>query len=72
MDDSDSGWKQFQYETLFGLKESTSIEATRRLFYVICSRAQESLALIAYTSNPTAVKEHILDTKWFDREEIDI
>jgi len=72
MDDSDSGWKQFQYETLFGLKESTSIEATRRLFYVICSRAQESLALIAYTSNPTAVKEHVLDTKWFDREEIDI
>lgn len=72
MDDSDSNWRQFQYDSLFGLKESKSIEATRRLFYVICSRAQESLALVAYTSNPAEVKRFALRANWFVEEEIEM
>lgn len=72
MDDSDSNWRQFQYDSLFGLKESKSIEATRRLFYVICSRAQESLALVAYTSNPAEVKKYALRANWFGEEEIEM
>ena len=52
----------FSYDKLLGMKaltetdtknrlegKDTSIERTRRLFYVTCSRAQESLAVIVYT-----------------------
>jgi ATP-dependent exoDNAse (exonuclease V) beta subunit len=50
------------YETLFGVKplgptaqkkadngEETTIERTRRLLYVTCTRAEESLALVLYS-----------------------
>nr|WP_321257937.1 UvrD-helicase domain-containing protein [uncultured Pseudodesulfovibrio sp.] len=70
MDDSNTRWRQFSYEALFGVKESSTIEATRKLFYVTCSRAEESLALIAYTSNPDKVKSYATESGWFTEEEV--
>lgn len=74
----------FSYEKLFGVKEKTatdlkneqegkdtSIDRTRRLFYVTCSRAEESLAIIAYSSNPEMVKKHVLTDGWFEENEIE-
>ncbi len=38
-------------------RKETGIDRTRRLLYVTCSRAENSLALVAYTEeNPSAVK----------------
>jgi DNA helicase II / ATP-dependent DNA helicase PcrA len=83
LDDEDAGGNFFSYEKLFGVKaptkldndnqkkgKETSIDRTRRLFYVTCSRAEESLAIIAYTSEPIKVKENALRQKWFAEEEI--
>ena len=49
----------------------TSIDRTRRLFYVTCSRAEKSLAIIAYSSNPEMVKQHVLTNGWFEEIEIE-
>jgi len=75
----------FSYEKLFGAKtksnadlrnegagQETSIDRTRRLFYVTCSRAEESLAIAAYSDNPDAVKRQVVASGWFTEEEIDI
>jgi DNA helicase-2/ATP-dependent DNA helicase PcrA len=50
MDDAEARGFLFSYEKLFGGKEAgdTSVESTRRLFYVTCSRAESGLALVAY------------------------
>ncbi|BCD98645.1 UvrD-helicase domain-containing protein [Marinagarivorans cellulosilyticus] len=83
LDDGESRGNSFSYEKLLGAKEpaksdndnqkkgkETSIDRTRRLFYVTCSRAEESLAIIAYTSEPNKVKENALRQGWFAEEEI--
>ncbi|MPW26434.1 AAA family ATPase [Alkalibaculum sp. M08DMB] len=84
IDDSEAKGFSFSYERLFGAKEKTttdlknikegketSIERTRRLFYVTCSRAKESLAIVAYSSNPEKIKKSVLAEKWFDEKEIE-
>ena len=48
----------------------TSVERTRRLFYVICSRAEKSLVIVVYTDNPKAVRNHIISQNWFSNDEI--
>ncbi len=50
--------------------KETQIEKTRRLLYVTCTRAEESLALVAYTENPDAVAKRLIDSKWFKAEEV--
>jgi DNA helicase-2/ATP-dependent DNA helicase PcrA len=83
LDDEEAKGFLFSYEKLFGAKESsntdiknieegkeTSVDRTRRLFYVICSRAMKSLAIVAYTSDTSKVKQTMLDNGWFDKEEI--
>jgi DNA helicase-2/ATP-dependent DNA helicase PcrA len=85
MDDEDAGGFLFSFEKLFGAKDKTStdvkneragvetgIERTRRLFYVTCSRSEESLALIAYSSNPAKVREHAIRQGWFEDREIEL
>ncbi|MGC2423332.1 MAG: ATP-dependent helicase [Nitrospirota bacterium] len=81
MDDSGARGFMFSYEKLFGAREDyrkkdpgqeTSIDRTRRLFYVTCSRAKDSLALIAYTANPQMVKNHVIKEGWFKEEEIEL
>ncbi len=83
LDDDEARGFLFSYEKLLGAKEpsdtdiknagigkDTSIDRTRRLFYVTCSRAEESLAIVAYTENPAQVKKFALDQGWFEAHEI--
>lgn len=83
LDDDEARGFLFSYEKLFGAVEptatdikneqegkETSIDRTRRLFYVTCSRAEESLAIAAYTKNPAKVKQYALEQEWFGIGEI--
>ena len=72
MDDEEARGFLFKYEDLFGGKSSgeKTVEATRRLFYVTCSRAKQSLALIAYTGAPERVRKFVLQEGWFSNDEI--
>ena len=79
MDDSEARGFMFSYEKLFGAKEDsktrdtgqeTSLDRTKRLFYVTCSRAEDSLALVAYTSSPEQVRNNVIREGWFTEEEI--
>lgn len=83
MDDEEARGFMFGYEKLFGAKELTpadkkneiegrdnSISRTRRLFYVTCSRARKSLALLIYCADPNAVRTHVLTNGWFDDGEV--
>lgn len=83
LDDGEARGFLFSYEKLFSAKElsdrdqkneaegkETSIDRTRRLFYVTCSRAEESLAIVAYTKEPKKLKRYVLEQNWFTDEEI--
>ncbi|MFR1723462.1 UvrD-helicase domain-containing protein [Emergencia timonensis] len=85
MDDTEAGGFLFSYEKLFGAKEmsvtdtenenqgkDSSISRTRRLFYVACTRAKQSLALVAYTQDRESVKQTVLRNKWFSESEIEL
>lgn len=85
IDDDEARGFMFSYDKLFGSKElsandiknkaegkDTGIDRTRRLFYVACSRAKESLAIIAYTDKPTLVEANATAYGWFDKSEIEI
>lgn len=84
LDDEESRGFLFSYDKLFGSKDlsdtdlknikegkETSIDRTKRLFYVACSRAKESLAIVAYTENLDIVKDNALKNGWFTDEEIE-
>jgi DNA helicase-2/ATP-dependent DNA helicase PcrA len=83
LDDEDSRGFMFSYDKLFGVKEEserdiknrsegkeTGVDRTRRLFYVTCSRAQKSLAVVAYTSDVKLLKKNVLEREWFLEDEI--
>lgn len=84
LDDEEARGFMFSYEKLVGGKnptpadiknvsegKETSIDRTLRLFYVACSRAEESLAIVIYTANPDLVKSHVLKEGWFSEKEIE-
>ena len=52
--------------------KDTSNRRTARLFYVACTRAMESLAVVAYSDNPELVKNTALNNGWFSEDEIQI
>ncbi|MCB0211614.1 MAG: ATP-dependent helicase [Anaerolineae bacterium] len=83
LDDEEARGFLFSYEKLFGAKtrtqadiknevegKETSIDRTRRLFYVACSRAEKSLVIVAYTKNPQAVKQFVISQNWFVEDEV--
>lgn len=72
MDDTEARGFQFKYEKLFGgsSSEDATMSATRRLFYVTCSRSERSLCLVAYTEDPHRVRRHVIDSGWFDPAEV--
>jgi DNA helicase-2/ATP-dependent DNA helicase PcrA len=83
MDDENAGGFLFSYDKLFGAKplsntdkkneregKDTTMLCTMRLFYVTCTRAEESLALIAYTNNQDAVRQTALSNSWFCGDEV--
>ena len=74
----------FSYDKLFGVKalsdtdkrhreagEETTIERTQRLFYVTCTRAKHSLAVVMYTTAPEIVKAEVKRKGWFKDSEIE-
>ena len=80
---NNSGKTSAMDEKLFGVKLKTetdikneregkdnSITRTTRLFYVACTRAQKSLAIIAYTYDCEAVKATAMKNNWFEDDEI--
>lgn len=74
MDDTEARGFLFKYEKLFGGSsgEDSTTAATRRLFYVTCSRAARSLCLVAYSENPDRVRQHVIDHGWFDQDEVEM
>jgi DNA helicase-2/ATP-dependent DNA helicase PcrA len=72
MDDIDAKGFLFKYEDLFGGKAAgdKTLEGTKRLFYVTCSRARKSLALVAYTRDPQRIRNYVLSEGWFTANEI--
>ncbi|WP_298282201.1 hypothetical protein [Acidocella sp.] len=83
MDDGEARGFLFGYEKLFGAKaptaadiknaqegKETSIDRTRRLFYVTCSRARSSLALVTYSLEPAAIQAHVIANEWFSADEV--
>lgn len=83
IDDSEINGRLFSYDKLFSVKElsdkdrenqengkETTIERTQRLFYVTCTRAKNSLAVVMYTDNPDGVKANAIKKKWFNEDEI--
>ena len=83
LDDNEARGFMFSYDKLFGAKaptstdqrnaqegRDTSIDRTRRLFYVTCSRAQSSLAVVVYTNEKDKIREHLQNLEWFENGEI--
>lgn len=83
--DEESRGFMFAYDKLFGVKEKsqtdlqneaigkeTTIDRTRRLFYVTCSRTEESLAIVYYAADPARARDAIIAKGWFEPEEIDL
>ncbi|WP_449301666.1 UvrD-helicase domain-containing protein [Pseudoxanthomonas mexicana] len=73
MDDHEARGFLFKYEKLFsGAAEDGQTASTRRLFYVTCSRAERSLALVAYAREPERIRAYLLANEWFAPEEISL
>lgn len=85
IDDEEARGFLFSYDKLFGIKsktssdikneqsgKETSIDRTKRLFYVTCSRAEKSLAIVAYASNPQALQTSLIQQGWFEKNEIEV
>lgn len=83
LDDAQARGFLFSYEKLFGVKaqsdtdeknahdgKDTSITRTAHLFYVACTRAKKSLAIVAYTENEEMVRDTALANGWFLENEI--
>lgn len=83
LDDTEARGFMFSYDKLLGAKSPTAtdmkneaegkethIDRTRRLFYVTCSRAQSSLAVVVYTKEKDKLREYLNELKWFGDDEI--
>ncbi|MGY8627956.1 UvrD-helicase domain-containing protein [Chromobacterium violaceum] len=75
----------FAYDKFFGTKEKskadleneaagreTGSDRTRRLFYVTCSRAEKSLAIVYYSPDPELARNAILQYGWFEQGEVEL
>lgn len=85
INDEEAGGFLFSYDKLLGVKEPTktdrdnerdgkdnALARTRRLLYVTCSRAENSLAIVVYTPQPSLVKQNVVDAGWFQESEVEI
>jgi len=83
-DDEARGF-MFAYDKLFATKakgktdleneaagKETTIDRTRRLFYVTCSRAEESLAVVYYAVDPALARDAMIRQGWFEAGEIEL
>ena len=85
IDEEAAKGNMFSYEKLFNVTplsqtdiknkemgKENSIDRTSRLFYVTCTRAKESLAILMYTSNTERAKQTAIHNGWFRKNEIDV
>jgi DNA helicase-2/ATP-dependent DNA helicase PcrA len=85
IDEKSTKGYMFSYEKLFGAKplsdrdkeniqqgKESVMDRTMRLFYVCCTRAKHSLAILAYTDSPDVVKRTCMDKGWFVDKEITV
>lgn len=85
IDDDESRGFLFSYDKLFEITplsendekniqegKETGVDRTKRLFYVACSRARESLAIVSYTNAPETLAKNVVDFGWFNNDEIEI
>lgn len=85
IDEEAAKGNMFSYEKLFNVTplsqtdiknkemgKENSIDRTSRLFYVTCTRAKESLAILMYTSNTDRAKQTAIHNGWFGKNEIDV
>ncbi|SEA76844.1 UvrD-helicase domain-containing protein [Alkalimonas amylolytica] len=83
LDDAESTHSQFSYEKYLRLKEpsdrdienlkaglETTIDRTRRLFYVSCTRALKDLAVILFTENPSRAEPVLRQLNLFESDSI--
>lgn len=83
IDDEESKGFLFKYDKFFGTQEKskadlkneqdgkeTTIDRTRRLFYVTCSRAEEDLAVLVYSEDADLLKRNAIVNGWFTEDEI--
>ncbi|WP_424193268.1 UvrD-helicase domain-containing protein [Ampullimonas aquatilis] len=83
LDDEESNNFQFSYEKYLGLKalsdtdrqhieagEETTVDRTRRLFYVSCTRALKDLAVVLFTANPEQAEPHLRQLNLFEGDSI--
>lgn len=82
-DDVEARGFSFSYDRIFGAVAAgrseqqnvsegreTIFDRTLRLFYVACSRAEKSLAIVAYTDAPDSVKKNAIEQGWFTEKEV--
>lgn len=85
LNDEEAGGFLFSYEKLLGVKPASdsdmknqrdgkddSLARTRRLLYVTCSRAEESLAIVVYTTQPELAKARVTEAGWLNPNEIEV
>ncbi|WP_445677390.1 UvrD-helicase domain-containing protein [Pseudomonas putida] len=85
LNDEEAGGFLFSYEKLLGVKPASdsdiknqregkddSLARTRRLLYVTCSRAEQSLAIVVYTAEPELARQRVIDAGWFKDEEVKV
>ena len=85
IDDTEARGFMFSYDKLFGAKDKTKtdidneregketgIDRTRRRFYVTCSRAKKSLAIVAYSSQPQRIRDFVVGEGWFEAGEVQV
>lgn len=83
LDDAESTHFQFSYEKYLGLKElsdndrkhidageETTVDRTRRLFYVSCTRALKDLAVVLFTADPGQAEAKVRQLDLFEDEAI--
>ncbi|WP_460146749.1 hypothetical protein [Pseudomonas sp. S2_A02] len=85
LNDEEAGGFLFSYDKLLGVKPASdsdvknqhegkddSLARTRRLLYVTCSRAEESLAIVVYTAQPGIAKQRVIEAGWLKPDEVDL
>ncbi|MHB8065764.1 MAG: UvrD-helicase domain-containing protein [Ruminiclostridium sp.] len=83
IDDEEAQGRIFNYNKLFGVVpksdtdikneqegKDTTIERTKRLLYVTCSRAMDSLAIVFYSNSVDVTYECVSKSGWFSNDEI--
>ena len=83
LDDEEGTHVQFSYDKYFGVKEpsktdlknidegkETSVERTRRLFYVCCTRALNDLVVVYFSNEPETAERQVRASGIFPRNAI--